>query len=224
MRCRVVQLVSCLVVSLAAETSFYQFEADDLQSGLPVPMQYYKGKVVLVINVASACGFTEAKYSQLNELHKRYASQGLAILAFPCNQFGAQEPGSDEQIFEFATKTKAAKFDLFRKVEVNGPGAHELFKFLRGEDASCADEHSNCAVWAQAGECGKNAEYMESACKLSCKLCEAVGAGPNIGWNFVSFVLSRSGDVHTRWDTGVDLTSKSSTAVIENLLAAKDEV
>ena len=75
----------------------YDLEAEDLRSGLPVPLSYYEGRVMLIVNVASACGFTDSTYSILNELHSRYASRGLAILAFPCNQFGQQEPGSSTE-------------------------------------------------------------------------------------------------------------------------------
>ena len=157
----VVQFFSACVASLYD----LNLEVDDLQSGLPVPMTYYKGKVLLIVNVASQCGFTQSTYSYLNTLHSRYGNQGLAILAFPCNQFGAQEPGSPQEIFSFATTTQSAKFDFFRKVDVNGPNAHPLFKFLRGV-GDCSDEERDCEAWAESGECENNKEFMEGSCRL----------------------------------------------------------
>ena len=215
-----------LLATLAAlsASSFYDLEADDLQSGLPVPMSYYRGKVVLVVNVASQCGYTDSTYRQLNTLHARYASRGLAILAFPCNSFGGQEPGSSEEIFSFATRTKSAKFDFFRKVEVNGASAHPIFKWLLGE-SECADEDPSCGTWASSGECENNPDFMKVSCKMSCKLCTAPeGAGTPVRWNFESFLVSRSGEKQARWLTGTDLTQPQFTRQIEALLDAKTEL
>lgn len=129
---------SLLVLACAlhlTSASIYDLSVDDLQSGLPVEMSYYKDKVLLVVNVASECGYTAASYKHLNELHDRYAERGLAILGFPCNQFGSQEPGGPEQIFDF-TQKKGVKFDMFRKVEVNGHNAHPLWKYVRSSMAA----------------------------------------------------------------------------------------
>ena len=216
----VVQFFSACVASLYD----LNLEVDDLQSGLPVPMTYYKGKVLLIVNVASQCGFTQSTYSYLNTLHSRYGNQGLAILAFPCNQFGAQEPGSPQEIFSFATTTQSAKFDLFRKVDVNGPNAHPLFQFLRGV-GDCSDEERDCEAWAESGECENNKEFMEGSCRLSCGLCTpSTDAGAPVQWNFESFLVTKGGTVHKRFATGVDLTARESTSVIEMLLAEKDEL
>ena len=112
--------------------SIYEIEVEDLESGLPVELIYFRGQVMLITNVASYCGHTERKYSELNDLHLRYNARGLSILGFPCNQFNSQEPGTSDQIMSF-TKKKGVRFELFQKVEVNGPKAHPLFKYLRGE-------------------------------------------------------------------------------------------
>ena len=159
----------------------------------------------------------------LNQLHSRYASKGLSILAFPCNAFGGQEPGSPEEIFAFATSRKSAKFDLFRKVEVNGPSAHPLFKWLIGDPGGCMDDDANCPAWADAGECKNNEAFMSASCKRSCKICTSSAASP-IKWNFESFVVSRTGQQVARWATGADITSASYTKVIEDELAKKDEM
>jgi len=89
----------------------------------------YKGKVLLVVNVASKCGLTP-QYEPLEALHEKYADKGLAVLGFPCNQFGKQEPGSEAEIEEFCKSTYDVKFDLFKKVDVNGENADPLYKHL----------------------------------------------------------------------------------------------
>lgn len=90
----------------------------------------YDGQVVLVVNTASQCGFTP-QYQGLQELHDRYADQGFAVLGFPCDQFGGQEPGSDEEISDFCERNFGVTFPLFSKVDVNGPDAHPVFEHLR---------------------------------------------------------------------------------------------
>jgi len=214
-----------LVLS-AASASLYDLglEADDLRSGLPVPLDYYRGKVLLVVNVASQCGSTETSYRYLNQLHERYAERGLAILAFPCNQFGNQEPGGPEEISAF-TRQKKVSFDLFRKVDVNGATAHPLFKFLRGE-GECSDDEADCEAWAASGECDVNEAFMHASCRRSCKLCTvgSAGGGAPIRWNFESFLVSRTGEVHTRWGSGTELTAPDKLRTIEALLVAKSEL
>lgn len=208
-----------------AAASIYDLEADDLESGLPVPLSYYRGKVLLIVNVASQCGYTDSTYKFLNTLHTKYASRGLSILAFPCNSFGSQEPGSPDEILAFATSRKHAKFDFFRKVEVNGPTAHPLFKLLLGAAGDCSDDEPSCGAWAEQGECESNPDFMASSCKLSCKLCTApAGAGQPIRWNFESFLVSRTGAQVARWATGTDITAPQQTQQIEALLDEKTEL
>lgn len=100
--------------------------------GTPTPLEKYAGSVVLVVNTASACGFTP-QLAGLEELWRTYSDRGLVVLGFPCNQFGGQDPGSDEQISEFCSLTYDVTFPMFAKVEVNGAGAHPLFAWLRSE-------------------------------------------------------------------------------------------
>lgn len=101
--------------------------------GKPVDLSKYKGKVVLIVNVASQCGNTP-QYAGLEELHEKYADKGLAILGFPANEFGAQEPGSDTEIAEFCEKNYGVKFDMFSKVVVKGEGQCPLYKYLTSKD------------------------------------------------------------------------------------------
>lgn len=100
-------------------------------AGKEVPLNKYQGKVVLIVNVASQCGLTP-QYEQLQALHEKYSGKGLAILGFPCNQFGKQEPGTSIEIRDFCTENYGVEFDLFEKVEVNGDGACPLYKHLTG--------------------------------------------------------------------------------------------
>lgn len=103
--------------------------------GKPVDLGKYQGKVVLIVNTASECGLTP-QYEGLQTLHEKYADQGLAILGFPCNQFGAQEPGDAAQISEFCTKNYGVTFDMFEKVDVNGEKAAPLFKYLTSKESN----------------------------------------------------------------------------------------
>ncbi len=107
-------------------------------TGKNVNMDAYKGKVLLIVNVASRCGATP-QYKQLEELHEKYGDKGLAVLGFPCNQFGKQEPGTEEQIGEFCQKNYGVKFDMFSKVDVNGKDAAPLFQHLTSEKAGIKD-------------------------------------------------------------------------------------
>ena len=90
----------------------------------------YKGKVMLIVNTASQCGFTP-QYKGLEELHQTYGSRGLAVLGFPCNQFGAQEPGTEKEIASFCETNFGVTFPLFAKIDVNGDTAHPLFNYLK---------------------------------------------------------------------------------------------
>jgi len=110
---------------------FYDFNATDI-NGLKHNMSEYKGKVVLVVNVASKCGFTP-QYEGLQELYKTYHDKGLEILAFPCNQFREQESGTHKEIQNFCQVNFGVTFPLFEKIEVNGDNTHPLYKFLKKE-------------------------------------------------------------------------------------------
>jgi glutathione peroxidase len=118
-----------------AETSgtVYQFSAGLLNvpsDGREVSLGEFRGQVLLIVNTASKCGFTP-QYAALEQLYQMYKDRGLAVLGFPCNQFGAQEPGSEAEIGAFCETHYGVSFPLFAKIEVNGPGAHPLYKFLK---------------------------------------------------------------------------------------------
>ena len=111
--------------------SVYDFEAKTLR-GEPRAMAAYRGRVLLIVNVASACGFTP-QYTGLEALYRKYHERGLDVLGFPCNQFGGQEPGSADDIASFCSTTYDVTFPLFAKVDVNGAHAHPLFEHLKSE-------------------------------------------------------------------------------------------
>jgi glutathione peroxidase len=110
-------------------TTLHDFTADTLE-GQPRSLADFRGQVVLVVNVASKCGFTP-QYTGLEALWKEYGPKGLAVVGFPCNQFGAQEPGSAADIRQFCSLTYPVSFPLFAKVEVNGANAHPIYNFLK---------------------------------------------------------------------------------------------
>ncbi len=110
-------------------TTVYDFSATSL-SGATIPLKQFQGKVLLIVNTASKCGFTP-QYSGLEELYKNYAARGFEVLAFPCDQFGGQEPGDAEEIKNFCSLTYNVTFPLFSKIAVNGKEAHPLFRFLK---------------------------------------------------------------------------------------------
>jgi glutathione peroxidase len=111
--------------------TLYDFSATTLD-GKALPMEKFRGRVALVVNTASKCGFTP-QYEGLQELHTRFREQGLEVLCFPCNQFGKQEPGSSADIASFCQRHYGVSFQLFDKIDVNGDGAHPLFKWLKRE-------------------------------------------------------------------------------------------
>ncbi|XWS67326.1 hypothetical protein CRYUN_Cryun05aG0277600 [Craigia yunnanensis] len=115
-----------------APKSIYDFSVKDIR-GNNVSLSEYNGKVLLIVNVASKCGLTQSNYKELNVLYEKYKNQGFEILAFPCNQFAGQEPGTNEQIQEVACTMFKAEFPIFDKIEVNGKNAAHLYKFLKSE-------------------------------------------------------------------------------------------
>lgn len=111
-----------------SDQTIYQFEMIDIQ-GEKVSLEDYKGKVVLLVNVASQCGLTP-QYADLEEVFEKYKDQGFVVLGFPANNFGSQEPGTDAEIHTFCTTSFGVKFPMFSKISVKGEDQHELYKFL----------------------------------------------------------------------------------------------
>ncbi len=112
-------------------TTVYDFEARQID-GKTVALKKFRGQVLLIVNTASACGFTP-QFGGLEELHKQFADKGLVVLGFPCNQFGAQDPGNDGEIAAFCQVNYGVSFPMMGKIDVNGDSAHPLFQWLTAE-------------------------------------------------------------------------------------------
>ncbi|TLS52728.1 glutathione peroxidase [Paenibacillus antri] len=160
--------------------SVHAFEAVNAE-GQDIRLEQYKGRVLLIVNTASQCGLTP-QYEGLQQLFQTYADEGFAVLGFPCNQFGGQEPGTDEEIKDFCTLNYRVTFPMFRKVEVNGPEAHPLFRYLREQAPEDADADPNSGLYGHLR--AKFPELLE---------------GSNIRWNFTKFLIDREGNVVKRY-------------------------
>jgi glutathione peroxidase len=127
-----------LTSSAVAADSLYDIPLKDID-GKSTSLAPYKGKVMLLVNVASKCGFTP-QYTGLQAIHQKYEKQGFTVLGFPCNQFGGQEPGAEEQIKQFCATTYSVTFPLFTKIDVNGANRHPVYKALAGEGSPVAGD------------------------------------------------------------------------------------
>lgn len=136
-------LPAMTIAQESKKPTIYDFQLTTID-GKKVDMAKYKGKVLLIVNVASECGYTD-QYKAMQALHAKYAKEGLAILAFPCNDFGQQEPQNEAKIKEFAKKTYGVEFDLFSKVNIVGEKGTPLYKFLMSKDAN--PKHAGDVKW-----------------------------------------------------------------------------
>ena len=146
-------------------------------------LENLKGKVLLIVNTATGCGFTP-QYKELEALYKKYHEQGLEILDFPCNQFGHQAPGTDDEIHEFCTMKYDTTFDQFAKVDVNGENEIELYTYLKEQQP------------IEKVEGLKNKMAMKAISKIS-STCKKES---DISWNFTKFLVDREGNVVKRYD------------------------
>lgn len=148
-----------------------------------VALSNYKGKVLLIVNTATGCGFTP-QYEGLEQLYKKYHKDGLEILDFPCNQFGHQAPGSDDEIHQFCTAKYNTSFDQFAKVEVNGDKADPLWNYLKEQDLT------------------EEVKGMKNKLAMGAveKIAKATGGEKGfIRWNFTKFLVTRDGKVVERY-------------------------
>ncbi|KAH7287112.1 hypothetical protein KP509_32G038600 [Ceratopteris richardii] len=165
-------MASSSSASDVAEKSIYDFTVKDID-GNDVSLSTFKGKVLLIVNVASRCGLTTSNYTELAELYSKFKNQdmngiaGLEILAFPCNQFGAQEPGSNQQIKEFACSRFKAEYPIFDKIDVNGENTAPLYKFLKAS---------------------KSTGLLGTLVR------------DNVKWNFEKFLVDKNGNVVGRYE------------------------
>lgn len=161
--------------------SIYDFKVKS-RNGENISMSDFKGKVLIIVNTATGCGFTP-QYEGLEKLYKEYRDKGLEILDFPCNQFGSQAPGSDDEIHEFCTLKYNTTFDQFAKIDVNGENEDPLFAYIKKEKAEDVIEGI------------KNKISMKAIEKIS-----TTAKNPeDIKWNFTKFLVDKEGNVVERY-------------------------
>lgn len=161
--------------------TIYDFSVLDTKKQ-PVSLAEYKGKVMLVVNTATGCGFTP-QYEALESLYKKYKEQGLVVLDFPCNQFGQQASGTEEEIVSFCQLKYDVSFPQFAKIEVNGQNAAPLYEYLK----------------AQAPTEEYNGLKAKSTAALFKKISDSVEKESDIKWNFTKFLVDREGNVVGRY-------------------------
>lgn len=169
------------------------------QDGSDVALSQYQGKVLLIVNTATGCGFTP-QYTELQEIYEECADQGLEILDFPCNQFGEQTPGSDEEVHDFCTGRYGITFPQFSKIDVNGENAIPLYKYLT----------SNTMF---AGFDGPMGLILKPIVK---KMDKDYKKNGNIKWNFTKILIGRDGEIVARYEPTADV--KEIGAKIKELL------
>ena len=179
--------------------SVYELKMTSLD-GQEIDFSEFKDKVLLIVNTASKCGFTN-QYKGLEELNKKYSEKGLVVLGFPCNQFLAQEPGENDEIREFCTANYGVSFQMFEKIDVNGANASPLYKFLK-EKAPF--------------EGFKDKEMGDRLSSILSKYYPEYLGGNEIRWNFTKFIVSKDGEIIMRFESPT--TPKELEEVIEKLL------
>ena len=180
--CAVSAAALCMGGALSAQ-SIYDIKVKDMD-GKDVSLSQYKGKVLLIVNTATECGFTP-QYEDLEKLYQKFRDKGLVILDFPCNQFGGQAPGTIEEIHEFCTSKYKTTFPQFDKVDVNGENESALFKFLKAKQ--------NFKGFGS----GSQASAMDSMLK---KQDPDYASKSDIKWNFTKFLVDAQGNVVARFE------------------------
>ncbi len=168
-------------MKVGADMSIYDYKVKN-RDGEFESLDKFKGKVLIIVNTATGCGFTP-QYEGLEKLYQRYHNEGLEILDFPCNQFGSQAPGTDNEIHEFCTLKYNTSFDQYSKIDVNGEKALPLYEFLK---SSIADDVVDGI---------KNKMAMKAIEKMS----KSISNKKDIKWNFTKFLVDRKGNVVGRY-------------------------
>ncbi len=162
----------------------YDIKVKNVQ-GEEVSLEKYRGKVLLIVNTASGCGFTP-QYEGLQKIYDENKDKGFEILDFPCNQFFDQAPGSDEELSSFCQVTYGTTFETFAKIDVNGENASELYKFLKKEAPQAEEDEASEGLYNKLKEAGFTTE------------------GDDIKWNFTKFLVDAEGNVVKRYAPTVE--------------------
>ena len=171
--------------------------------GEPTRLEQYRGKVLLLVNVASQCGFTP-QYTGLETLYQRFAAQGLVVLGFPANDFGGQEPGSDEQIAQFCSRDYPVSFPLFSKISVTGPEKHPLYASLTEQQPQRLSNNDELVTYLS--------EYAAA------NGFPPPNQLPEVLWNFEKFLVDRNGKVIGRFNSDITPEDAQLTGAIEAAL------
>lgn len=167
----------------------YDFKVNNIKEE-EVPLNNYQGKVLLIINTATKCGFTP-QYDELQDLYEKFKDEGFVILDFPCNQFGAQAPGTNEEIHSFCDAKFGITFPMFSKIEVNGDNAHPLYQFLVSQKGFQGFDEGH--------------ELTPVLNQMLSKADPDFSTKPSIKWNFTKFLIDRQGNVADRFEPTDDL-------------------
>ena len=167
-------------------------------NGEEVPLRDYEGKVILVVNTATGCGFTP-HYKDLEEIYEKYHDKGFEIIDVPCNQFAGQTPGTDEEIREFCTLKYNTRFPQMKKSDVNGEFAIPLFRYLKEQKGFEGFGHGPAALAMKAMCKSRDKDYKNN---------------PDVKWNFTKFLVDRKGEVVARFEPTVKM-EKVAAAVAE---------
>lgn len=179
-----VLMLAMISLTCSAQKNVYSFEVRD-DVGQQVSLSQYKGKVLLIVNTATRCGFTP-QYEELENIYQKYNQQGFEILDFPCNQFGEQAPGSIEEIHEFCMVNFDIHFPQFDKIDVNGENASPLFTYLKSKmPFKGFDQSDEMGRLLHEMFMKQDADYAKS---------------PDIKWNFTKFLVDRKGKVIARFE------------------------
>lgn len=183
MRKLILILTTVFALTATAQENLYGFTVKD-EYGKDVKLEEYRGKVLLIVNTATKCGFTP-QYKELQDIYEKYKELGFEILDFPCNQFGAQAPGSIQDIHQFCTENYETTFPLFDKIEVNGDNESPLYTWLKNEQA-----------FKDFGK-GIKAKFMAGMLK---KKDPGYADKSDIKWNFTKFLVDRHGKAIARFE------------------------
>ena len=192
--------ISLLSLTAVAQSSVYSFSAID-NEGKTISLNEYRGKVLLIVNTATRCGFTP-QYKELEDLYKQYHTDGFEILDFPCNQFGQQAPGTIQEIHQFCTANFDIQFPQFDKIDVNGPNATPLYSWLKSQKGFQGFADSDMGRRMDGMMRKRDANYDQNA---------------DIKWNFTKFLINREGQVVARFEPTTNM-SEVEKAVKKELL------
>lgn len=181
--------MAAVMMTATAQSSVFDFSVKT-QDGKMVKLDSYKGQYILIVNTATQCGFTP-QYEEMQHMYEKFKDDGFVILDFPCNQFGEQAPGSNQEIHNFCTSTFNITFPQFAKVNVNGPDEDPLFAWLKKQKGFEGFDQSN--------PIGKH--LHEAFLKQDPNYAE----NPDIKWNFTKFLIDREGNVVARFEPTMDM-------------------